>query len=177
MNKRISIPRSLAVAALLASASGVWAQVPVPVLATQGFADTCFSPFLTAETARSRLMSRDIRVEFYDLLPFSDAAPSPVTGRAATGGTDRRCEVAFDGDHGVRAAQAAMLGLTTEGITSDAALPTTHSEARVPGTTLLAARNLNPKRIAVVHTGTRPGPNGIETFLMVERMTPLEPVQ
>ena len=43
--------------------------------------------------------------------------------------------------------------------------------ARLSGTSLLGARRLNPRRVAVVHTGTRPGPNGIETFLNVERLT------
>jgi hypothetical protein len=136
------------------------------------FADNCFSPFMTAARAAETLVAPGVRVDFYDLNPFSSADPSPVTGRAATPGTDRRCEVAFDGDHGTLAAQAAVTGLTTEGIETDAPLPTTHSNAGVPGTTLLAARFLNPKRIAVVHTGTRPGPNGVETFLLVERLTP-----
>ncbi|WP_254796861.1 hypothetical protein [Sulfitobacter albidus] len=41
------------------------------------------------------------------------------------------------------------------------------------GTTFIAARQLNPKRIAVVQVGTRPGPNGTETFVSVERLDPL----
>ena len=80
--------------------------------------------------------------------------------------------MSLDGDSGARAARAAAGGLEAEGITDEAPLPATHAEAALPGTTLLGARHLNPNRIAVVHTGTRPGPNGVETFLSVERLTP-----
>ena len=141
------------------------------------FAENCFSPFLTAASAQEKMTLPGVRIDFYDLGPFSNADPSPAKGRAATPGTDRRCEIAFDGDHGTLAADAAVQGLTTEGIATDAPLPTTHTDAGLSGTTLLAARFLNPKRIAVVHTGTRPGPNGVETFLLVERLTPLASTQ
>ncbi|GIT91299.1 hypothetical protein JANAI62_17550 [Jannaschia pagri] len=134
------------------------------------FAQNCFSPFLTADTAKARIAGTGARVAFYDLNPFSDVPPS--LGSDVTPGTDRRCEVAFDGAYGEDAAEVAMAALSAEGIRTEAPLPATHTDAAVPGTTLLAARFLNPKRIAVVHTGTRPGPNGPETFLAVERLTP-----
>lgn len=130
------------------------------------FAAHCFSPFLTADRAAELLPARH---DFYDLDPFSDVPPSP--GAAVTPGTDRRCEVSFDGDRGAEAAETAIAGLRAEGIADDAPLPATHAGAALPGTTLLAARLLNPARIAVVHTGTRPGPDGVETFLSVERLT------
>ncbi|KIT17618.1 hypothetical protein [Jannaschia aquimarina] len=132
------------------------------------FAAHCFSPFLTADRAAEVLPARH---DFYDLNPFSDAAPSPAS-TPVTPGTDRRCEVTLDGDHGDAAAGTVVEALAAEGITRDTALPATHEDAALPGTTLLAARFLNPARIAVVHTGTRPGPNGTETFLNVERLTP-----
>lgn len=141
--------------------------------ASGAFAAHCFSPFLTAARADEVLAAPGVRVDFYDLDPFSNAAPSPVTGRAATVGTDRRCEVAFDGDHADLAASAAVAGLQTEGITTDAPLPDRYQPTE--GTVLLAARQLNPRRIAVVHAGTRPGPNGIETFVLVERLMPVVP--
>jgi hypothetical protein len=143
--------------------------------ANSAFAAHCFSPFMTAERAEEVLASTGARVDFYDLDPFSNVAPSPVTGRPATQGTDRRCEVSFDGDHGDLAASAAVAGLEMEGIRTEAPLPDRYQPT--DGTVLLAARQLNPRRIAVVHVGTRPGPNGVETFLMVERLTPLEPMQ
>lgn len=142
-----------------------------PATALTRFADNCFSPHLTAAKAEA-LRAPGIRVEFYDLRPFSAPEPTPVTGRAATNGTDRRCEVAFDGDHGAKAVETAVAALAKEGIKAETPVPVTHADAALPGTTLLAARKLNPKRIAIVHTGTRPGPSGVETFLMVERLTP-----
>lgn len=141
--------------------------------ASAAFAAHCFSPFMTAARAEEVLASTGARVDFYDLEPFSDVAPSPVNGRAATIGTDRRCEVAFDGEHGTLAASAAVAGLEMEGIRTEAPLPDRYSASE--GTALLGARQLNPRRIAVVHVGTRPGPNGVETFLFVERLMPIAP--
>ena len=161
----------VAVAAVRVQAQGT--QVQVAQTASAAFAAHCFSPFMTAVRAEAVLAQPDVRVDFYDLDPFSRAAPSPVTGRAATVGTDRRCEVAFDGDHSALAASAAIAGLEAEGIRAEAPLPDRYSAGE--GTALLGARQLNPRRIAVVHVGTRPGPNGIETFLFVERLMPIAP--
>ncbi|SMX22812.1 hypothetical protein [Boseongicola aestuarii] len=135
------------------------------------FADNCFSPFLTAAKARRAFNLANLRYDFYDLDPFSDVEPSPASG-SVTPGTDRRCEVAFDGDYGARAAERAATALAQEGILTEAALPPTHADTATVGTVLLAARQLNPQRIAVVHVGTRPGPDGIETFMTVERLRP-----
>jgi len=134
------------------------------------FATNCFSPLLTMVRVEAHIASTGARVDFYDLNPFSDVAPTPGTN--VTPGTDRRCEVSFDGDYGNDAAEVAVNALTAERILTDAPLPATHADAALPGTTLLGARALNPNRVAVVHTGTRPGPNGVETFLSVERLTP-----
>lgn len=149
------------------------AQEAVAQAASAAFAAHCFSPFMTADRADAVLAASGARVEFYDLDPFSSTAPSPVVGRAATPGTDRRCEVAFDGDFADLAASAAAAGLAMEGIATVAPLPDRYQPTG--GTALLAARYLNPRRIAVVHVGTRPGPAGIETFLMVERLMPIAP--
>jgi len=141
------------------------------ILAAQAFAQNCFSPYLTASKAREVLGATGARHDFYDLDPFSNAAPSPAFGlRPATRDTDRRCEVSFDGNHAALAVEMAQNGLQAEGIRREAPTPDTHKP--VAGTELLAARYLNPKRVAVVHVGTRQGPNGIETFMNVERLTP-----
>lgn len=141
---------------------------PIRAAALDAFARNCFSPHLTAETARAALAPHG-RHDFYDLAPFSADAPSPAT-TAVTPGTDRRCALAFDGDHGAAAAGTAAAALKAQGIAREAPLPVSH--AALEGTTLLGARYLNPSRIAVVHAGTRPGPDGPETFLSVERLTP-----
>ena len=153
------------------AAEAVCLNDPARAAMLDAFAQNCFSPFLTAESAEAAILPTGARLDFYDARPFSDAAPSSTGGRAPTPGTDRRCEVAFDGDHGAEAAQVATDAARAEGITAEAPLPDAH--AATQGTTLLAARYLNPNRIAVVTTGTRPGPNGVETYLQVERLAPL----
>ena len=150
-------------------------QADLAQAASEAFAANCFSPFMTAARAEELLTSTGARVEFYDLDPLSNGPISPVVGRAATAGTDRRCEVAFDGDHVQLAENEAVAGLAMEGIDTPAPVPDRYEPTE--GTRLLAARFLNPRRIAVVHVGTRPGPSGVETFMFVERMTPLEAVE
>ncbi|MBF9029000.1 succinyl-CoA synthetase subunit beta [Rhodobacterales bacterium HKCCE3408] len=139
---------------------------------TQAFADHCYSPFLTAETAEARLGGAGARVDFYDLRPFRSTNPvAEPQGRPATPGTDRRCEVAFDGTYPEAGVAAAVAGLEAEGIQAEAPVPEDFPVQ--PGAEFVAARFLNPDRIAVVQVGTRPGPNGVETFIGVERLTPL----
>ncbi len=138
--------------------------------AMQLFADHCFSPYMTAAKAAKTFALSGTSYDFYDLDPFSSAAPSPATQRAVTPGTDRRCEIAFPGNYADQAAQIAVQALASEGITTPAPLPARYKESAE--TTLLAARQLNPRRVAVVHTGTRHGTNGPETYLLVERLSP-----
>ena len=134
------------------------------------FSENCFSPRMTADKAADVFGIANLSYDFYDLDPFTDAARSPVTRRAATPGTDRRCEVSFFGDYTAPAVKAVTARLSREGITTPAQTPTTYENLRTPGTALLAARRLNPNKIAVVHVGTRPGRDGVETFLNVERL-------
>ena len=154
--------------------AGTGAATDAVSLGFESFAEHCFSPHLTwaVLAQEEEAVANGVRFDFYDLMPFSANKATPVTGRPATGGTDRRCEVSFDSDAGTAAVAVAIDALSREGIRVEAPLPTTHADAALPGTTLLAARKLNPRRIAIVHTGTRTGANGIETFLMVERLMP-----
>lgn len=162
---------TLGLVALLGAGSAVAAQDANAV--GKAFADHCFSPYLTAQTARDTLSPSGARIEFYDLRPFSSAAPSPVTGRARTPGTDRRCEVAFDGADIDKALGWLETGLEQEGLLN--------KQAEVPlgfvpqdGAVRIAAAQLNPNRVAVVQVGTRTGPNGDETFMNVERLVPTQ---
>ena len=139
--------------------------------AARAFGNHCFNPYLTAETAHADIARPGVRVDFYDTAPFASDAPSPATGRAPTPGTDRRCEVAFDGTHVETARNGAITGLAREGIRAQTAVPAAF--AAQPGTEFIAARLLNPRRIAVVQVGTRPGADGAETFINVERLNPL----
>ncbi|MGR3484487.1 MAG: succinyl-CoA synthetase subunit beta [Paracoccaceae bacterium] len=155
--------------ALLAAAGLGAPAAASPTDATRAFADHCFSPYMTAERA-AEVLAPHGRVDFFDARPFSSAEPSSTGGRPPLPGTDRRCEIAFDGDRVALAVDMAMAGLRAEGIDDDAPVPDLF--ARGPGTALLAARFLNPARVAVVEVGTRPGPVGIETYMTVTRMEP-----
>ena len=160
----------LCLTASLAAGSAVAAQDAASV--GKAFADHCFSPHLTAETAQSKMGPSGARIDFYDLRPFSAPAVSPVTGRTHTPGTDRHCEVAFDGFDAMTATNWLSAGLKREGLL--------HKKAEVPanfmrqdGMSIIAAVQLNPDRIAVVQIGVR-GPTGQpETFINVERLIPL----
>lgn len=159
----------LALGALVASPAAAEPAVDGP----RAFAAHCFRPTLTAETAVSRLGAPGVRVDFYDLRPFRPSNPiSEPVGRPATPGTDRRCEVAFDGAHVEAGIAAVLRGLDREGIRTEAEVPAGFPAQS--GAALVAARFLNPSRIAVVQVGTREGPNGVETYLNVERLEPLE---
>jgi hypothetical protein len=172
LNQRM-ISAILATVMILATVQPALARSP-QIAADAGiraFVDHCFSPFMTAEKAGQAFDVPDVRYDFYDLDPFSNVPPSPAAGGVSEG-TDRRCEIAFDHDYSAMAAQAVVAQLAKEGITKEAAVPQSYQTS--DGTALLAARMLNPRRKAVVHVGTRPGPAGIETFMFVERLLPLD---
>lgn len=164
----------LATGLVLGLCAPATAQNPVTMaMVGATFIAHCFSPYLTAQKAQDAIGPTGARVEFYDLDPFSTAAPSPVTGRAATPGTDRRCEVSVDGEMDDSGAKWIVTGLRREGLHDRVTdVPTGFTEQ--PGATFVAAAQLNPNRIAVVQAGTRPGPNGPETYMSVERLTPLD---
>lgn len=163
------IPAAFAIAGTLATPTFAGGTQATARAAMDLFAENCFSPYLTADKARRAFALSGITYDFYDLDPFANADPSPAQTQV-TPGTDRRCEIAFPGDYAEDAAQAAAEGLAREGITEPAALPARYAETDT--TTLLAARRLNPRRIAIVHVGTRQTSRGPETYLRVERLTP-----
>lgn len=167
----IAMSKSALCLAAFAASAPVALKADTSIEAARAFAQNCFSPFLTARKAQAAFASTGARHDFYDLDPFSNAAPSPAFGtRPATQGTDRRCEVSFDGNHTALAVEFATNALRAEGLNREADVPATHTA--LAGTKFLAARRLNPRKIAVVHIGTRKGPNGTETFMNVERLTP-----
>lgn len=170
------VPRALPAICLtaLVAAGSAMADARTTAVA-QAFADHCFNPRLTAQTAQAGLGPSGARIDFYDLRPFSSVPPSQPTVRPQTPGTDRRCEVASDGYHFEIAQHWVDIGLDREGLL--------HKNTDVPanfpiqsGTTAISAVQLNPNRIAVIQIGLRKGPNGNETFINVERLVPLDEV-
>ena len=161
------------VAAVVLAVSAQNAIASPAKLAMQAFADNCFRPTMTAARAEQVLGGTGARHDFYDLDPFiTSNAPSPALIRPVTPNTDRRCEVSFDGNSTGDAAEAVAKGLRQEGIRKTAEIPAQYRN--IQGDTFVGARQLNPRRVAVVIVGTRQGPNGVETYMTVERLRPTD---
>ncbi|MBW4709687.1 hypothetical protein KX928_18015 [Roseobacter sp. YSTF-M11] len=130
--------------------------------AIASFNAICFKAGQTAAEARARLQGRDgsplpYALTFWDITlePAPDAPPQ----------IERRCEVAFDGDHTDAAIAALRAQMATPPVFGFAiALPATHEP--LPGTALIEGRELLRGRVAVVHVGLRDG----RTFMAVDRL-------
>ena len=136
--------------------------------AIRAFNAHCFTKGMTLEQAQQR-MRRISNTPGVAPLPFELAfydttiAPAP----AAHPGTDRRCQITFDGDYTADALTALQHQMATPpvfGTPGD--LPRTH--APQAGTTFIQGRDLPLNRRAVVHVGLRDG----KTFISVDRLAP-----
>lgn len=103
-----------------------------------------------------------------DPLPFAltfwdkTLAPAPDTPAFS----ERRCEVAFAGDHAIDAVREVQAKMATPPVFGTS-IPLTPPFVATDGTAYIDARELLRKRVAVVHIGTRAGP---ETFIRVDRL-------
>ena len=92
-------------------------------------------------------------------------APAPETSEFL----ERRCEVAFAGNHTKTAVDALREKMATPPVFGHKIpLPATHS-AKL-GTVLIEGRELLRGRMAVIEVGTRPTQTGIETYITVDRL-------
>ena len=99
-------------------------------------------------------------------LTFWDSSLEPAPANAPYG-VERRCEVAFQGDHTAAALQALKVQMATPPkFGTPVALPPTHHASTQ--TTFIQGRELLRGRVAVVHIGTRE--NGTMTFMAVDRL-------
>lgn len=133
-------------------------------VAISSFNDWCFMAGQTEAQARANMAVDEapFALTFWDdsLEPRPDNAPH---------GVERRCEVAFDGDHTAAAITALRAQMATPPVFGDAIpLPDTHSAA--PGTALIEGRELLRGRVAVVHVGTRSANAAMQTFMAVDRL-------
>ena len=78
----------------------------------------------------------------------------------------------MDGDVTTQVSKWSTTALIQEGLT-ERLIEVPAGFPVAPGAKIAKAVQLNPDRIAVLQIGTRPGPNGVETFLNVERLIPL----
>ncbi len=123
----------------------------------------CFQAGQTESQITSN-MERDVGAPLPFDLTFWDVSLEPSDDNLPAG-VERRCEVAFDGDHTDAAIDALCVQMATPPIFGTAiALPSTH--APLPGTALIEGRELLRGRVAVVHVGRRDA----KTFMAVDRL-------
>lgn len=132
-------------------------------VAITAFNTWCFQAGQTESSIRAN-MERDIGAPLPFDLTFWDLSLEPATDDLPAG-IERRCEVAFDGDHTKVAIDALRVQMATPPVFGSAiALPSTHTP--LPGTALIEARELLRGRVAVVHVGMR----DTKTFIAVDRL-------
>ncbi|WP_181951698.1 hypothetical protein [Sulfitobacter mediterraneus] len=124
----------------------------------------CFKAGQTEAQARANMGVDDapFALTFWDdsLEPRPDGAPQ---------GVERRCEVAFDGDHSTAAIKALRVQMATPPVFgAKIPLPDTHTAD--DGTALIEGRELLRKRVAVVQVGTRAAQGGVQTYMGVDRL-------
>ena len=150
-----------------------WAQMPILLVALSAQAGTphpafttfntwCFKAGQTEATARATMNA--------DTAPFTltfwDDSLEPRPADAPTG-IERRCEIAFDGDHAASAITALHIQMATPPKFGNAILlPKTHQADEA--THLIQGRELPRGRVAVGHIATRD--NGARTFMAVDRL-------
>tara|TARA_R110002049_G_scaffold23781_4_gene84496 strand:- start:1724 stop:2224 length:501 start_codon:yes stop_codon:yes gene_type:complete len=153
------VPPLLVACALGAPAFGGSAEAAIAAFNTW-----CFKAGQTEAQARANMGA--------DTAPFTltfwDDSLEPRPAKAPQG-VERRCELAFDGDHPPAAIAALHDQMATPPVFGHAiALPDTHTA--LPGTAFLQGRELLRGRVAVVHVGTRDTDGTRQTFMAVDRL-------
>ncbi len=153
-------------------ATGIALAMPVAAHATTATAANdaistfnawCFKAGLTADRMRAN-MEQATTAPLPFALTFWDVSLEPVDFKPPLG-VERRCEVAFDGDHTDKAIDALRVQMATPPIFgSQTELPETHTP--LPETALIEGRALPRNRVAIVHVGLRDG----QTFMAVDRL-------
>ena len=133
-------------------------------LAITTFNQWCFKAGQTEAQARDNMSAgtAPFTLTFWD----DSLEPRPADAQRSV---ERRCEVAFDGDHTAAAIEALRIQMATPPVFgTPIPLPDTH--AVTPGTTLIEGRELLRGRVAVVHVGLRNAPHAPVTFMAVDRL-------
>ena len=131
-----------------------------PHVAVSTFNKWCFKAGQTESQARANMDANDaaFTLTFWD----DSLAPRPAD---APEGIERRCMIAFDGNHTRDATEALHKKMATPPVFGTAIpLPETH--AVTDTTTYIEGRELLKRRVAVVHIGRNNG----RTFMAVDRL-------
>lgn len=132
--------------------------------AITAFTTWCFKAGQTETQARTNMNAETapFTLTFWD----DSLEPRPAS---APKGVERRCEVAFDGDHTDKAITALRTQMATPPVFgTPIPLPGTHSITAT--TALIEGRELLRGRVAVVHVGTRTTATKQQTFMAVDRL-------
>ncbi len=134
--------------------------------AITAFTAACFNKGFTQQRI-TQTMERAIGGPLSFDLTFWDKTLAPAPGTSDF--QERRCEVAFAGNHTKSAIDALREKMATPPIFGHKIpLPATHS-AKL-GTALIEGRELLRGRMAVIQVGTRSTQTGIETYIIVDRL-------
>ena len=147
---------------LLAFASLAHADTPDPAITT--FNKWCFKAGQTEAQARTNMNADTAAFK----LTFWDDSLEPRPANAPIG-IERRCEIAFDGDHAAPAITALRIQMAIPPkLGTPIPLPATHKTGAA--TVLIEGRKLLRGRVAVVHVGTREIDGKMQTFMAVDRL-------
>lgn len=145
-------------------AAMLWACTASAHPAIDAFTSYCFKAGQTPAAAHAN-MEGLTGAPLPFTLTFWDKSLEPAPGTPDY--AERRCEVAFDGNHTTSAVNAVQAKMATPPVFgTPIPLPRTH--APTAGTALIEGRELLRKRVAVVHIGTRNA--GETTFITVDRL-------
>ena len=135
--------------------------------AISAFNTWCFKAGQTEAQARENMGLTNGVPPAFTLTFWDDSLePRPVD---APLGIERRCEVAFEGDHTAPAIKAMRMQMATPPVFGKKIpLPDTHQPTA--GTALIEGRELLRGRVAVVHVGTRKTDDTLHTFMAVDRL-------
>ncbi len=162
MRSAMTVTGVFSLAALIGAAGGAMADQTETAI--NAFNNWCFKAGQTENDARRNMAADPAAFA----LTFWDDSLEPRPANAPTG-VERRCEVAFDGDHSNTAVSALRTQMQTRPVFgTKIPLPDTHWPQG--GTVLLEARALLRGRVAVVHVGTRATASGKKTFMAVDRL-------
>lgn len=132
--------------------------------AIDAFTAFCFKAGQTAAQARANMTAMA-----GDPLPFTltfwDKTLEPAPDAPAH--AERRCEVAFDGNHADQAVRDVQAKMATPPVFGTS-IPLTPPYAATDGTAYIDARELLRGRVAVVHIAARDD----RTFITVDRLPP-----
>lgn len=131
--------------------------------AIDAFTAWCFKAGQTPAQARAN-MAGDAGDPLPFALSFWDKSLQAAPGTPDH--SERRCEVSFEGDHATEAVAKVQAKMAKPPVFGSS-IPLTAPFAADAGTAYIDARELLRKRVAVVHIGTRAGP---ETFIRVDRL-------